>query len=74
MGPWEKRQAEWKQLALEGNELANHTVHHPCLLAQIPPHAQDYTPAMMEAEISDAAQELPSVHVEWVSVPRIPTN
>src|SRR5215475_8149254 len=28
MGPWEKRKAEWKQLAAEGNELANHTVHH----------------------------------------------
>src|SRR5271167_1655133 len=28
-GPWEKRKSEWKQLALEGNELANHTVHHP---------------------------------------------
>ena len=58
MGPWEKRKAEWKRLALDGNELANHTVHHPCLLAQITPHAQDYTPAMMEAEITGAAQEL----------------
>src|SRR5579864_436132 len=41
MGPWEKRKAEWKQLALDGNELANHTVHHPCLLPQITPHSQD---------------------------------
>lgn len=61
MGPWEKRKAEWKQLALDGNELANHTVHHPCLLPQITPHSQDYTPAMMEAEISGAAQELAQV-------------
>jgi len=58
MGPWEKRKPEWKQLALEGNELANHTVHHPCLLPQIKPHLQDYTPAMMEAEIKDAAQQI----------------
>jgi len=58
MGPWEKRKAEWKQLAADGNELGNHTVHHPCLLPQITPHSQDYTPQMMEAEIKDAAQEI----------------
>ncbi len=58
MGPWEKRKPEWKQLALDGNELANHTVHHPCLLEQIIPHSQDYTPAMFEAEIRDAALDL----------------
>ncbi len=58
MGPWEKRKAEWKQLAQQGNELGNHTVHHPCLLPQITPHSQDYTPEMMEAEIRDAAQEI----------------
>src|SRR5215469_7385386 len=61
MGPWEKRKAEWKQLAREGNELANHTTHHPCLLPQITPHSQDYTPAMMEEEISGAAHELAQV-------------
>jgi len=58
MGPWEKRKAEWKQLAADGNELGNHTVHHPCLLPEITPHSQDYTPAMMEAEIKDAAREI----------------
>jgi peptidoglycan/xylan/chitin deacetylase (PgdA/CDA1 family) len=58
MGPWEKRKSEWKQLALDGNELANHTVHHPCLLEQITPHSQNYTPAMFEAEIRDAALDL----------------
>jgi peptidoglycan/xylan/chitin deacetylase (PgdA/CDA1 family) len=58
MGPWEKRKSEWKQLAEQGNELANHTVHHPCLLPQIKPHSQDYTPALMEAEIKDAAQQI----------------
>jgi peptidoglycan/xylan/chitin deacetylase (PgdA/CDA1 family) len=61
MGPWEKRKAEWKQLAADGNELANHTVHHPCLLPQITPHSQDYTPEMMEAEIKDAAREIQQV-------------
>lgn len=61
MGPWEKRKGEWKQLAQHGNELANHTVHHPCLLPEITPHSQDYTPEMMEAEIRDAAQELSQV-------------
>lgn len=58
LGPWEKRKPEWKQLAAEGNELANHTVHHPCLLPQITPHSQDYTPEMMEAEIKNAAREI----------------
>ena len=58
MGPWEKRKLEWEQLALEGNELANHTVHHPCMLPQIKPHLQDYTPPMMEAEVKDAAQQI----------------
>jgi len=38
--------------------LGNHTVHHPCLLPQITPHSQDYTPQMMEAEIKDAAREI----------------
>ena len=58
MGPWEKRKAEWKQLAQQGNELANHTVHHPCMLPQIQPHSQDYTPAMFEAEIKDATRQI----------------
>lgn len=57
-GPWEKRKPEWKQLAEQGNELANHTVHHPCMLPQIKPHSQDYTPAMMEVEIKEAAQQI----------------
>ncbi len=55
---WRKRIAEWKQLASEGNEIAGHTVNHPCLLPQIEPHAQSYTPSMMEAEIRDSAQTI----------------
>jgi peptidoglycan/xylan/chitin deacetylase (PgdA/CDA1 family) len=61
MGPWQKRTAEWKHLAMDGNELANHTVHHPCLLPQITPHSQDYTPEMMEREIAEATHELAAV-------------
>jgi peptidoglycan-N-acetylglucosamine deacetylase len=57
-GPWEQRKEEWKQLALDGSELANHTVHHPCMLAQITPHSQDYTPEMFEPEIADAARQI----------------
>jgi peptidoglycan/xylan/chitin deacetylase (PgdA/CDA1 family) len=55
---WRKRVAEWKRLALQGNEIAGHTVNHPCLLPQIEPHAQGYTPAMMEAEVRDSAQTI----------------
>lgn len=58
MGPWEKRKPEWKELAADGNELANHTVHHPCLLPEITPHSQDYTPEMFHAEIADAARQI----------------
>ena len=58
MGPFDKRKSEWKQLAAQGNELGNHTVHHPCLLPEITPHSQDYTPEMMEAEIRDGAQQI----------------
>ncbi len=55
---WRKRTAEWKGLSLLGNEIGGHTVHHPCLLAQSKLHAQDYTPAMMDAEIRDSAQTI----------------
>jgi peptidoglycan/xylan/chitin deacetylase (PgdA/CDA1 family) len=55
LGPWEKRKQDWKLLAQDGNELGFHTVHHPCLLEQIEPHAQNYTPEMMEAEIRESA-------------------
>jgi peptidoglycan/xylan/chitin deacetylase (PgdA/CDA1 family) len=55
---WRKRIAEWKRLSLQGNEIGGHTVNHPCLQPQIKPHAQDYTPAMMEAEIRGSAQTI----------------
>jgi peptidoglycan/xylan/chitin deacetylase (PgdA/CDA1 family) len=58
LGPWEKRKPEWKGLARGGNELANHTVKHPCLLEEIEPHSQNYTPEMMQSEISSAANEI----------------
>jgi peptidoglycan/xylan/chitin deacetylase (PgdA/CDA1 family) len=58
LGVWERRKGEWKQLAKDGNELGNHTVHHPCLLPEIEPHSQDYSPEMMQAEIQTAAKEI----------------
>jgi peptidoglycan/xylan/chitin deacetylase (PgdA/CDA1 family) len=55
---WRKRTAEWKQLSLQGNEIGGHTVNHPCLGPQVKPHAQDYTPEMMEAEMRDSAKAI----------------
>ena len=55
---WSDRKKEWRQLATDGDEIANHTVNHPCLLKEIEPHSQSYTPEMMEAEVRDAAAEI----------------
>ncbi len=55
---WRARIREWQQLAANGHEIGGHTVKHPCLLAQIEPHAQGYTPQMMEAEIRDGAETI----------------
>src|SRR5712692_11119715 len=55
---WRNRVEAWRRLAAEGNEIGGHTVNHPCLLQRIEPHAQDYTPAMMEAEIQDSTQTI----------------
>jgi peptidoglycan/xylan/chitin deacetylase (PgdA/CDA1 family) len=55
---WQKRLDEWNRLASDGNEIAGHTVHHPCLLEQITPHSQTYSPEMMEAEIRDNAETI----------------
>ena len=52
---WRNRKSEWKDLAKRGNELASAS---SCLLPEIQPHSQDYTPEMMEAEIRDTAQEI----------------
>lgn len=55
---WTQRKKDWQRLAEDGNEIANHTVNHPCLLKEITPHSQDYTPEMMEGEVRDAAAEI----------------
>jgi peptidoglycan-N-acetylglucosamine deacetylase len=55
---WSDRKKEWQQLAADGNEIGNHTVNHPCLLKEIVPHSQSYTPEMMEAEVKGAADEI----------------
>jgi peptidoglycan-N-acetylglucosamine deacetylase len=55
---WTQRKKEWQALAGDGNEISNHTVNHPCLLKEITPHSQEYTPERMEAEVRDAATEI----------------
>lgn len=55
---WSDQKKEWRQLAADGNEIGNHTVNHPCLLKEIVPHSQSYTPEMMEAEVKGAADEI----------------
>jgi peptidoglycan/xylan/chitin deacetylase (PgdA/CDA1 family) len=49
---------EWRRLAEEGNEIGSHSVHHPCMLPQIKPHSEDYTPEMMKAEIQQSAHAI----------------
>jgi peptidoglycan/xylan/chitin deacetylase (PgdA/CDA1 family) len=44
LGVWGKHKGEGEQLAKDGNELGDHTVHHPCLLPEIEPHSQECTP------------------------------
>ena len=55
---WRNRISDWRRLASEGNEIGGHTVHHPCLLEQITPHSQAYSPEMMEAEIRDSTKTI----------------
>jgi hypothetical protein len=55
---WRRRLDDWRRMAAEGNEIGSHTVHHPCLLPQIKPNSQGYTPEMMRAEAGDSAQEI----------------
>ena len=55
---WTKRPDDWARLAAEGNEIASHTVHHPCMLKVIKPHSQDYTPDMMLKEMRDSSEAI----------------
>jgi peptidoglycan/xylan/chitin deacetylase (PgdA/CDA1 family) len=55
---WRKRPDDWKRLAAEGNEIASHSVHHPCMLKVINPHSQDYTPEMMLKEIRESSEDI----------------
>jgi peptidoglycan/xylan/chitin deacetylase (PgdA/CDA1 family) len=55
---WRKRPDDWKRLAAEGNEIASHTVNHPCMLKVIKPHSQDYTPDMMLKEMRDSSEAI----------------
>ena len=55
---WRMRPRDWQQLAAGGNEIGSHTVNHPCLLAEIEPHSQDYSPEMMHKELRESAREI----------------
>lgn len=55
---WRKRPEDWKRLAAEGNEIASHTVNHPCMLKMIEPHSQDYTPDMMMKEMRESSEDI----------------
>lgn len=55
---WRKSPDGWKRLFSEGNEIASHTVHHPCMLKAIEPHSQDYTPDMMLKEMRESSEEI----------------
>ncbi len=51
--PWRERPDDWRRLAAEGHEIANHTVRHPCLSGD-----GDRRPSTIEAEVRDAAREI----------------
>lgn len=55
---WLDHISEWRRLEQEGNEIGSHAVHHPCMYPTITPHSEDYTPAMMEAEVRDSAHAI----------------
>ncbi len=55
---WRTRPDDWHRLAAEGNEIASHTVNHPCLFERIEIHSQDYTAEMMLKEIRDSSRDI----------------
>ena len=58
LNSWRKRPDDWARMAAEGNEIASHTVNHPCMLKAIKIHSQDYTPEMMLKEIRDSSESI----------------
>lgn len=58
LNSWRKRPDDWARLAAEGNEIASHTVNHPCMLKSIETHSQTYTPEMMLKEIRDSSESI----------------
>jgi peptidoglycan-N-acetylglucosamine deacetylase len=58
LNSWRKRPDDWARLAAEGNEIASHTVNHPCMLKQIKIHSQNYTPDMMLKEIRESSEDI----------------
>ena len=55
---WRGRHRDWQRLAAGGQEVGSHTVTHPCLLAEIEPHSQDYSPERMQGELRESAREI----------------
>jgi peptidoglycan/xylan/chitin deacetylase (PgdA/CDA1 family) len=58
LNSWRKRPDDWARMAAEGNEIASHTVSHPCMLKAIQNHSQKYTPEMMHKEIRDSSESI----------------
>lgn len=58
LNSWRKRPDDWARLAAEGNEIASHTVNHPCMLKSIEIHSQTYTAEMMLREIRDSSESI----------------
>ena len=48
------RQADWRDAFLNGHEIGNHTVHHPCRGGQHRYNLETYTPQRISEEIREA--------------------
>lgn len=64
-GAWPRRPDEWRNLAIRGHEIANHTQHHPCgrHFNWIKPGMalEDYDLVRMETELRAATDEIRNV-------------
>ena len=50
----EARKADWRNAFLNGHEIGNHTVRHPCRGASHAHNLETYTPKLIREEIRDA--------------------
>jgi peptidoglycan/xylan/chitin deacetylase (PgdA/CDA1 family) len=49
------RKDDWRRAFLNGHEVGNHTLSHPCRGTDYEPHLEDYTPADIREEVLSAA-------------------